>query len=68
MPTIAKRVEGASTWYASCADHPRFRSLRGSMNLAIKQADAHNKVLHPLADKDSVVRAALRERKEAGRG
>jgi len=67
MPAIAKRVPDASTWYAPCPEHPRFRSLRGSMRLALKQAQDHNRMMHPDTDETEALRAALRQRKEGQR-
>lgn len=65
MAAIAKRTgDGKSTWRASCEAHPRFRGVLGSMRLAVKQADDHNRMFHPEADPNAVLAAALRERKK----
>lgn len=66
MAATAHRVsDDTSTWTASCAEHPKFRAVRGSMRLAISQAEGHNRVMHPNADRDAPLREALRARKEA---
>lgn len=69
MAATARRTsEDTSTWVASCPEHPRFRGLRGSMRLAIKQAEDHNRVMHPRTERDAPLREALRARKEARNG
>lgn len=65
MPAIVKRVEGASMFRASCPEHSRFRGLNGSMRLALKQAEDHNRMMHPATTDRDTIASALRARKES---
>lgn len=65
MPAIAKRIGTGSTWRASCVEHDRFRGIAGSMRLAVKQAEDHNRMMHPNTRSQDVQAAAEKIRKEA---
>lgn len=65
MPAIVVRNEGQSTFRPTCAEHRMFKGMSGSMRFALRQAEGHNRVMHPEVSERDTVASALRARKES---